>query len=268
MSAAVLLRGGGELFVNEAAISAIILVSLPPAEGGFADRILEGAIGGGVALAVSSLLFPPHPVAMVGGIAQQLFGKLARTLQETAEALEAADPERAERALAQARDLDGDVAALGDALAVARDTARFAPPRRAQRALLRRYEGTMPQIDFAVRNARVLARSSLRYTRTRLPAPDGLPEALHQLVAAVWALGAQYEQPERATDLRRLAVDAAARATEIFEREPDLAVTEVVVQVRSIAVDLVRAAELLGEPATKGPDAGERPTEELLVRAA
>jgi uncharacterized membrane protein YgaE (UPF0421/DUF939 family) len=273
MSAAVLLRGGGELFVNEAAISAIILVSLEPAGGGFSlDRILEGLIGGGVALAVSSLLFPPHPVALVGGNAQALFGKLARTLAETADALAAADFARAERALAAARELDGDVAALHDAMDVARDTARFAPPRRHQRAVLRRYEATLPQIDFAVRNTRVLARHSLRYTRNRLPAPDGLAEALHELVGAVWALGAQYEAPERATELRRIALGAATRAADIFEREPDLAVTEIVGQVRSIAVDLMRAADVLADPEPDPLVAAQRlaarPTEELLVPLA
>ncbi|HWT23077.1 MAG TPA: FUSC family protein, partial [Solirubrobacteraceae bacterium] len=72
MTAAVLIRGG-DLFVNEAAISAILLVSLAPSDGSFsADRILEGVIGGGVALAVASLLFPPHPVALVGSAAQHL----------------------------------------------------------------------------------------------------------------------------------------------------------------------------------------------------
>ena len=70
MTAAVLIRGG-ELFTNEAAISAILLVSLAPAGGGFsADRLLEGLVGGAVALVVASLLFPPHPVAHVGSAAR------------------------------------------------------------------------------------------------------------------------------------------------------------------------------------------------------
>src|SRR5690349_14802085 len=59
MTAGVLLRGS-ELFVNEAAITAIILVSLAPSGGGFsADRILEGLVGAAVALVVASVLFPP-----------------------------------------------------------------------------------------------------------------------------------------------------------------------------------------------------------------
>jgi hypothetical protein len=83
----------------------------------------------------------------------------------------------------------------------------------------------------------------------------------------VWALGAQYERPERATEMRRLALAAAARATEIFEREPDLAVTEIVGQVRSVAVDLVRAADVLSRPEALDHDLVSRPTEELLVQA-
>ena len=271
MTAAVLIRGG-ELFTNEAAISAILLVSLAPAGGGFsADRLLEGLVGGAVALVVASLLFPPHPVAHVGSAAQHLVGTLARTLRQIADALAEADPAHAEQALASARALDADVVALQSALEVAAETARLAPPHRARRAhieTLSRYQETMPQIDFAVRNTRVLARNSLRYTRNKLPAPDGLPEALHELVGAVYALGAQYERPERATELRRLALGGAMRATEIFEREPDLAVTEIVGQVRSVAVDLVRAADVLTGPRPDGltpGDLGTRPTEELLV---
>src|SRR3954467_8874719 len=63
MGAAVLL-GGGELLTAEAAVSAILIVSLDPgASAHFTlNRILEGVIGGGVALAVSSLLFPASPL--------------------------------------------------------------------------------------------------------------------------------------------------------------------------------------------------------------
>src|SRR3954465_4565092 len=84
MSAAVLIRGG-ELFTNEAAVSAILLVSLAPGGGAFsAPRTLGGMVGGAAPLVVASLLFPPHPVAHVGSAAQHLVGTLARTLREIA----------------------------------------------------------------------------------------------------------------------------------------------------------------------------------------
>jgi uncharacterized membrane protein YgaE (UPF0421/DUF939 family) len=262
MTAALLFRGG-ELLVNEAAISAILLASLQSSSSGFsADRILEGLIGGGVGLAIASLLLPPDPVAMVSRVAQNVIGKLASTLEEAAGALAAGDVERAEQALLAARGIDDDVDELEAVLPVASDTARFSPSRRRDRDLLRRYELTMPQLDFAVRNTRVLARIVLRQTRTGEPTPAGLSEAVRELAEAVWELGVQYEQPERVTKLRPLARSAAQRATDVSDRAPSPVLTQIVGQVRSIAADLVRAADQLGEP---GAPAWSQPTEELLA---
>jgi hypothetical protein len=189
-------------------------------------------------------------------------GKLGRTLEEAAEALAGGDAERAGHALEAARGIDDDVDALEAVLPVASDTARFSPRRRGDRDLLRRYEQTMPQVDFAVRNTRVLARYVLRYTRGDEVAPAGLPEAVRELARAVWELGVQYEQPERATELRALALSAAQRATELYGREPSPVLTQIAGQVRSVAVDLVRAADQLGEP---GAPRWSKPTEELLT---
>ena len=72
----------------------------------------------------------------------------------------------------------------------------------------------------------------------------------------------QYEEPERATRLRPLALSAARRATEVSQHGPSPVLTQIVGQVRSIAADLVRAADQLGEP---GAPEWSRPTEELLA---
>ena len=262
MTAALLFRGG-ELLVNEAAISAILLASLQTADTGFsADRIIEGLIGGGVGLVIASLLLPPDPVAMVSRVAQRAIGKLAGTLEEAAGALAGGDVQRAERALEAARGIDDDIDELEAVLPVASDTARFSPSRRGDRDLLRRYELTMPQLDFAVRNARVLARLVLRHARTEEPAPEGVREAVQELSEAVWELGVQYEEPERATRLRPLALSAARRATEVVQHGPSPVLTQIAGQVRSLAADLVRAADQLGEP---GAPEWSRPTEELLA---
>ena len=263
MSAA-LLFGGGELFVNEAAISAILLASLETTTGGFsADRILEGLIGGSVGLAVASFLFPPHPVAMVDQVAQAVFGKLGRTLGETAAALRDSDHERAERALQAAHGIDEDVEALEGMLAAAGETARFAPARHQDLTFVHRYERTMPQIDSAVRDTRVLVRFAARQVRAGERAPQ-LAAAVHELADAVWVLAAQYEHPDRPTALRELALQAARAAEDIHDREPSLMTSQIVAQVRSIAVDLVRAEESLTGAPPKSAVA-ELPTEELLA---
>ncbi len=266
MSAAVML-GGGPLLVTEAAVSAILLVVLEPTSAGLApSRVVEAVVGGGVALAVSALAFPPDPVVLVGRSAQSLFGGLGHALEELAAALAERDTERAQAALQAARDLDADVHAFDDALALGHETARFSLGRlssRAARTELQRYERSARQIDFAVRNTRVLARHVLRFLRAGRAAPAELPPALHDLSLAVWALAAALDDPARSDGaVRAHASRASARAVESFEGDRDLGLAEIVAQVRSTAIDLVRAAEAGGSPAEVRV---ETPTEELLI---
>src|SRR3954469_22254394 len=155
MTAATLL-GGGELLTGEAAVSAILLVSLGPGSSPHFTlyRILEGLIGGGVSLAISSLFFPPDPALLVGRAAQAVFGGLGAALDRLAAALESGDAEGAAAALAAARGLDQPAAGgrgpggggpaeplaeFGEALRTGRETARLAPRRRPARGELDRY---------------------------------------------------------------------------------------------------------------------------------
>jgi uncharacterized membrane protein YgaE (UPF0421/DUF939 family) len=260
---AALLLGGGELLVTEAAVSALLLVSLEPATAGLsADRFAEALVGGAVALAVSSLVFPPSPALLVGRAAHTVFGELGWTVEEIAAALADGDARRAERALHTARGMDAAVRRLDEALVVARETSRLAPPRRAAGELLERYDRMQPHLDYAVRNCRVLARHALRHARGGRPAPTTLSTAVGELAQAVWALGAAVDDPREAANARHRALSAAARAHAAFEQHRDLVVTEIVSQVRSAAVDLTRAADLVA--GRRAPEV-ETPTEELLA---
>ena len=263
MSAAVIL-GGGPLLVTEAAVSAILLVVLEPTSSGLAgSRVIDAVVGGGVALGVSALAFPPDPVLLVRRAAQGIFSSLGRTLEEVGSALSERDNARADAALRSARDIDGDVRALDEALALGRDTARFSLARRSSRAELDRYGRSVRHVDLAVRNTRVLARHVLRYLRNDRAAPPGLVDAIHDLSLAVWALAAELDDATRPSrDVRVCATRAAGRAVESFESDRDLGLAEIVAQVRSTAIDLVRAAEAGG--ASDEPPA-ETPTEELLI---
>jgi uncharacterized membrane protein YgaE (UPF0421/DUF939 family) len=264
MSVAVVI-GGGELLVVEAGVSAILLVALDPgaADGFSPSRIAEGLIGGGAALAVTSLLFPPDPALGAGRAAQAVFVELGRALGRLADALAQRDGSLAEGALVDARTIDRLLRAHDDALREGRETARYAPPRRAARVELDRYARSMAQVDYAVRNTRVLARHVLRFVRDGREAPTDLPPALRDLSDAVWELAASYDAPAHADEARWLAIRAAAAAADITGDRHDLAL--ITGQLRAVAVDLVRAAELVtGE---REP-ADELPTEELLIPAA
>ncbi len=262
MAAATVL-GGTEMVVVEAAVSAILLVALDPgtAEGFSPTRIAEGAIGGAVALAVSSFLFPPDPALAPGRAAQAVFAELGRALERIATALEARDPGAAERALADTRGIDDLIRSVEEEVTTGRATARYTPPRRSSRAQLDRYARSIPQVDYAVRNTRVLARHALSLVREDDEVPAGLPIAVRDLSNAVWELAASYDAPSHAEPARRLAVQAAAGAAAVPVASTDLVLVRG--QVRSAAADLVRAAELVaGEPEALD----DRPTEELLVQ--
>jgi uncharacterized membrane protein YgaE (UPF0421/DUF939 family) len=262
MSTAVVL-GGGALLVVEAAVSALLLAAIDPATTAGTDlspiRFAEALIGGGVALAVTSIFFPPNPALIVGRAVQAVFAELGRSLEQVADALAGGDPAGAERALVAARAIDDRVDALDDAFGAARETARLAPPRRGAREQIERYGRTLAQIDFAVRNTRVLARNSLSFVRAGRPSPE-LAEAVRELSAAVWDLAAAYDEPDRTGDVRRAGRRAAALAAAVVSAGGEPALVEIAGQVRSTAVDLVRAAELVAGAAP--PE--EMPTEELL----
>jgi uncharacterized membrane protein YgaE (UPF0421/DUF939 family) len=262
MSAAVIL-GGGPLLVTEAAVSAILLVVLEPTSAGLApSRVIEALVGGAVALAVSAIAFPPDPVLLVRRSAQGIFSALGRTLEELAAALADRDGAQAESALQAAREIDDDVRGLDEAFALGRETARFSVARRSSHAELDRYQRGARHIDFAVRNTRVLARHVARYLRHDRATQTELAAAMHELSVAVWALAAELDDPARRRgEVRVHASRAAGLAVASFETDRDLGLAEIVAQVRSTAIDLVRAAEA---GASTQP-AAETPTEELLI---
>jgi uncharacterized membrane protein YgaE (UPF0421/DUF939 family) len=262
MGAAVAL-GGGPLLVTEAAVSASLLVLLEPTSAGLApSRLIEAVVGGGVALAVSALAFPLNPVLLVGRSTQAIFGGLGRVLEDVAAALADGDRDRSESALQAAREIDHDLRALDEALVIAGETARFSPGRRSSRGELDRYARAARHIDFAVRNARVLARHSARFVRGGRSAAPELLEAIDDLGLAVWALAAELDEPRGHADVRLPASRAAMRATEAFNANPEIGLAEIVAQVRSTAIDLVRAAEAAS---ATGDGFVETSTEELFV---
>ncbi len=125
---------------------------------------------------------------------------------------------------------------------------RTAPTRFGEREPVERYGRSFEQIDLAVRNTRVLARHAHRALRSG-PAPTGVAAAVTDLARSVWDLAAAFDEPERAALAREHAARAAAGAATDALGE----------SIRSTAVDLMRAAELVaGAPE-------ELLTEEILL---
>jgi len=237
--------GGGTLLVNQAAISAILVVTIaPPTDGLVLDRFVHALVGGGVGLLVGQVLFPVDAEGRVARLARPVFRDLGAVLVAVANALGAGDLARAERALADARALDPAVRALHDALVGARQTARLSPLRFGVRGLLEDQADMAVQVDLAVRNTRVLARAAVALLRRHRSVAPGLSAAVADLAYAVQALGEGFEHPERADDVRRLATGAAAGATGLLEDLSTLWTAVLVGHVRATAVDLLRGSGL------------------------
>jgi uncharacterized membrane protein YgaE (UPF0421/DUF939 family) len=243
MGAAVFL-GTGQMMVNQAAVSAVLVATLPPAAHFSGARFVDAVIGGGCALLVNALLLPANPIKMVKDAAEPVLDELAATLREVADAIDAREQEAAEHVLLRARELDRLEAELEDAVAVSRETARYAPARRRARGTVDFYAEASAQIDLAIRNVRVLARGVVRAARLGENLPPDIADAVRDLAAAVLALREALEDPDRADEVRAPALRAAAKATQVLEQTGNLSVTVVVGQVRSTAVDLLRGSGL------------------------
>jgi uncharacterized membrane protein YgaE (UPF0421/DUF939 family) len=246
---AALLLGGGALLVSQAGVSAIFVATIERPHGFTPDRFVDALIGGAIALLVSQVLLPRDPVAAVTSAAHGLGARLSLALRETAEALASGDAERARRALDIARTTDAQLGDFADAVDVARETVSVRPPVWRARERLPLYAGAVAQLDYAVRNTRVLARRAVAAARRSGTVPRGIVEAVALLADAVDELVRHLDHPEAETSSRRLAVEAARRATAVLDEDHGLQTTALVAQVRSTAVDLLRGSGLSEEEA-------------------
>ncbi|MEN3282919.1 MAG: hypothetical protein V7607_4059 [Solirubrobacteraceae bacterium] len=253
---AALLLGAGTILVNQAAVSAILVVAtLQPGSSPSPSRFVDALIGGGVALLVGQVLFPRDPLRAMAKAAQPVVEDLAVALRLIAEALREGDEERARRALEIARATDADLAGFFDAVALARETFVLRGPARRTRERLPAYAEAAQQMDYAVRHTRVLARRALSAIRRGRPAPPELADAVELLAEAVRALGNQLDEPGSEAVTRRLALEAAVKATSVLDRDPGLSMNVIIGQVRSTAIDLLRGSGLSGEEARTALDA-------------
>jgi uncharacterized membrane protein YgaE (UPF0421/DUF939 family) len=240
--AAAVFFGARPLLVNQAAISAVLVVLLQPPNDAFDPaRFLDSLAGGVVALAVN-YLFPINPERLVERAARPVFDELAAVLEEIAGALRDGDRDAAERALVRARTIDDEqVSSFYEALAAGHETARISPTRRRALEHLELYANAGTRIDLAVINTRVLARGAANALRRGDPVPPPLPEAVLDLARAVRALADYLEESGEPDEARRFALEAARKATEILKERHDLAASVLVGQVRSAAVDILRS---------------------------
>jgi hypothetical protein len=95
--------------------------------------------------------------------------------------------------------------------------------------------------------------------------PPDVPQAVRELSAAIGCVGTDLGQPEDQARARDHALRAAALATAALERTGNLSVSVIVGQVRSTAVDLLRALGLDADAARDAVLAAAREGQEQVA---
>jgi uncharacterized membrane protein YgaE (UPF0421/DUF939 family) len=236
------LVGGGPLLASQAGVSAVLVATLQPPEGGWDfDRFVDALVGGGVALLVGSLLLPVNPLRLVGERTAPLLERLAATLEDIADALSNRDAAAADAALAEVAEVDLRHDAMSDAFEAAGEAARLSPVRRGTLRELERYAVAADELGLAVEDLRGLARGVTRAIGLDEPVPPEAVEAITNLANAARALRGYLEGGEGGP-ARQAAARASALANAVLEETSNLSALNIVGQVRMTAVDLLRAS--------------------------
>jgi uncharacterized membrane protein YgaE (UPF0421/DUF939 family) len=243
---------GGTLLVNQAGASAVLVATLlPPGEAGGLDRCVDALIGGLVGLLVVAVL-PSDPVAPVRRDARTLLDELATVLSRVADALRDRDAEAALEALHRARRTQPLIDSLRAAVRGGREVTAVSPMHRRRRRVLAQYAELAERTDYAMRNARVVARRAHTALLDGEPPVPDLPDVLAELAAAVGRLTAELTREGDPARVRQPVVDVVRHAKVMSdEAAPLLGTSEqvLVAQVRSIAMDLLQATGMTRDDA-------------------
>jgi uncharacterized membrane protein YgaE (UPF0421/DUF939 family) len=172
--------GDGMMFSNQAAASAILVVTLHR-HGTGSERAVDALVGGSVALVLGVLMFPAQPLALIGEAEQHLLTVLARTLAEIDRHLEGSERPPEQWALEAGRRVHNALEVLSRAVATARITVRVAPRRWGLRSTVeaeiertRTFDLLTSAVLGLVRGTSVLAAEA-----------DPLPSPIHERVRSV-----------------------------------------------------------------------------------
>ena len=237
MSASLLLSGGP--LVTTQAVTSAVLVAALPSTNAIPTRFVDALVGGAVGLLIL-VAVPRNPVRLVQRVTDPLFDDLARVLDAVALGLEQHDTAVVERALARARAASDLAGRFRQELEAAHETVHLAPGYWSSREDVEHYVDAAAHVDYAVRNIRVLARSSITAVEHGVEIPPALPRAIRDLAIGIRELQNDLEGEDDGGGIEA-ALRAAGGATLVLDEAPSLQVSVIVGLMRSITVDLLRA---------------------------
>lgn len=238
---AIVLKGGTTVMF-QAGSSAVLIATAPPATDIEFPRVLNGAIGAAVGLAVVIVFLPLHPVRVVRRAMFPTIEGLADRLSGCAHALTSRDAARAQSELQWFTEVGPQFNRLHTTVEGAREVVSLAPIRWPRRQAFERYERAIGQLERAVDNCQSLVRRTVTLIDDAEPTPECLVTAVNHLSDAVRLLDRDFDQEQgAATGTREMALSAVRDAGEAYAEGVGFSGGVVVAQIRAASTDLLRA---------------------------
>ena len=236
-----LLLNAGTLFVTQAAVQGIVVVTFAAAPGYALTRWLDALIGGAVAL-VAAAVVPRAPLRRPREQAAVVVRRIAQLLRAGAQSARDGDVERGLQVLADARSTDRLIRELQDAADEGLSVLASSPFRRRHVGHVRRMVELVEPLDRALRNTRVLVRRMALTSYHHVPLPGAYVLLCEDLAAAADTMAAELAAGEMAGtsgEVQRELLRVGEGTAEV-ERVADLSADVVLAQIRSIIVDLLQ----------------------------
>jgi uncharacterized membrane protein YgaE (UPF0421/DUF939 family) len=230
----------GTLFANQAAASAILVVTLHR-HGTGGERAVDAVVGGAVAFVFGVLLFPPEPLVLMRGAERSVLQSLADTLKQAAGALASNTENEAGWLIARESEAHQRLQVLYRSCASARRIVLLSPRRWPLRARVATEVDRFAQLDTMVDGVLGLVRYATVGSTGERPFLSGLQRAIALLGTAVGRLaGVPRPWPSEVLSDVRDATDRVIVATVV---EPVDHAQAVRLLLRTTALDI---AELIG----------------------
>jgi uncharacterized membrane protein YgaE (UPF0421/DUF939 family) len=236
-----LLLNAGTLFVTQAAVQGIVVVTFAAAPGYALTRWVDALIGGAVALLAAAVV-PRAPLRRPREQAAVVVRRIAQLLRAGAQGARDGDVERGLQVLADARSTDRLIRELQDAADEGLSVLASSPFRRRQGGNVRRMVELVEPLDRALRNTRVLVRRIALTSYHHVPLPGSYVMLCEDLAAAADTMAEELAAGEMAGSSGEVqrALLRVGEGTARVERVADLSADVVLAQIRSIIVDLLQ----------------------------
>lgn len=203
LSVAVLCARGfiaqGLMFVNQTAVSSVLVLVFARNGGVVGERLFDALIGGGLALVFSILLFPADPVAILRGARASVLAVVHDTLAELANTMRDPAGARPDWPMAAVERLHQQLGELIEVRATAALVARRAPRRLRLRGTIRDFDQQVVRLGLLVSSLLHLARSATGYERDEMR--ESVQESVHAALADLAAgTGLADADPTAATE--------------------------------------------------------------------